>query len=80
MKRKFRASILLCGLLLASQSAWAYLDPGTGSMIIQGIVAGVTGVAVVARLYWAKVKSFFAGEPPYEPDAELDQDAKDESS
>lgn len=78
MKRKLRASFLLCGLLLASQSAWAYLDPGTGSMIIQGIVAGVTGVAVVVRLYWAKVKSYFAGESPYEPNAEADAEAKDE--
>jgi hypothetical protein len=49
-------------------------------MIIQGIVAGVTGVAVVARLYWAKVKSYFAGEAPYEPGAEVDHDAKDDLS
>lgn len=39
--------------------AWAYLDPGTGSIILQLLLGGVAGVAMVAKLYWHRVKSFF---------------------
>lgn len=38
--------------------ASAYLDPGTGSMMLQALLAGVAGAAVVGRLYWHRVKSF----------------------
>jgi hypothetical protein len=34
----------------------AYLDPATGSMLLQGLVAAVAGVLVVGRLWWARIK------------------------
>lgn len=34
----------------------AYLDPGTGSMILQALAGGVAGVLVVGKLYWARIK------------------------
>ena len=37
----------------------AYLDPGTGSFIIQMILAGVLGIAVAVRIYWKKIVAFF---------------------
>ena len=37
----------------------AYLDPGTGSLILQAIVAALAGVVVAITAYWQKVKSFF---------------------
>lgn len=37
----------------------AYLDPGTGSIVIQAVIAGVVGVLSIARLYWHKVRSVF---------------------
>ena len=36
--------------------AWAYLEPGTGSMLLLG---GLGGALVVAKLYWHRLKSFF---------------------
>jgi hypothetical protein len=36
-----------------------YLDPGTGSIIVQAVLAGVVGVGTVLKLYWAKVQGFF---------------------
>ena len=45
---------------LATGDAFAYLDPGTGSIIIQGIIGAVAGGLVVGRMYWHKFKSFFA--------------------
>jgi hypothetical protein len=34
---------------------FAYLDPGTGSMIVQLLVGGVAAVAVTAKLYWHRI-------------------------
>jgi hypothetical protein len=35
----------------------AYLDPGTGSMLLQAIAAGLAGVAVAGKLYWRRIKA-----------------------
>jgi hypothetical protein len=40
-------------------SAHAYLDPATGSILLQGLLAGAAGLAVVLRLYWTRMKAFF---------------------
>jgi hypothetical protein len=37
----------------------AYLDPGTGSMILQAIVATLAGVAVAITSYRQKIMAFF---------------------
>ncbi len=37
----------------------AYLDPGTGSFVIQALVAAVAGVAVTLRMYWSRIMGFF---------------------
>ncbi|HZO96488.1 MAG TPA: hypothetical protein VFB42_03865 [Gaiellaceae bacterium] len=36
----------------------AYLDPGSGSMILQMIAGGTAAVAVTAKLYWRRVLRF----------------------
>ena len=46
-------------LLLSSTNAWAYLDPGTGSMIIQGIIAGIAMAGFTIKTYWYRIKAFF---------------------
>jgi hypothetical protein len=38
--------------------AWAYLDPGTGSMMLQLVLGGVAGAMVVGRLYWHRFRGF----------------------
>ena len=45
-----------------STQASAYLDPGTGSMVLQLLLGGVAGAVVVVKLYWGKVKDFFTRE------------------
>lgn len=42
-------------IALSASPAYAYLDAGTGSMIIQVFAAGIAGVMVVGRLYWHKL-------------------------
>ena len=36
----------------------AYLDPGSGSMILQIIAGGMAAVAVTAKLYWNRLLKF----------------------
>ncbi len=36
-----------------------YLDPGTGSLVIQIIIASLLGVSFVLKIFWGKVKVFF---------------------
>ena len=37
----------------------AYLDPGTGSLILQALVAALAGAVVVVTSYWQKIRAFF---------------------
>ena len=36
----------------------AYLDPGSGSLLVQGLVAGVASAVVVGKVYWRRAKRF----------------------
>jgi len=38
--------------------AYAYLDPGTGSFILQMLIATLLGILLAVRLFWAKIKIF----------------------
>ena len=40
----------------------AYLDPGSGSFIIQMLLAGLLGIGVGVRIYWKKIVAFFQQE------------------
>lgn len=56
---------LIFGLfLLTTRDAYAYLDPGTGSLIFQGIIAGLGAGVLVIRMYWGKLKRLVRGGPP----------------
>lgn len=46
----------------AGRSA-GYLDPGTGSVILQVILGGVAGVGVVAKMYWHRIAAYIPGRP-----------------
>lgn len=41
-------------------NAFAYLDPGTGGIIIQAILAFIAAVFAYTTFFWNKVKSFFS--------------------
>jgi hypothetical protein len=41
--------------------AEAYLDPGTGSVILQGILAAVAGLLVVGKVYWRRLTGLLRG-------------------
>ena len=61
---KFRSGVSILAILmilghLSISDAYAYLDPGSGSIIIQMLVGTLVGVGIVLKLYWQKFKMKF---------------------
>jgi hypothetical protein len=44
----------------------AYLDPGSGSMLVQLLLGGVAGAAVIMKLGWERFRDMFRSSPPKE--------------
>ncbi len=55
--------------------AHAYLDPGTGSMILQLLFGGAVGALAFAKLFWAKI---FHRNPPPTDDADSAENLTDD--
>ena len=51
---------VVLGVLLFEESAHAYLDPGTGSIIIQSAIAAIAGAAITLKVYWISIRNFLA--------------------
>ena len=47
-------------ILLRPDIAYAYLDPGTGTLLLQELVAALAVAGAAIALYWNKLKSFFS--------------------
>ena len=60
--------ILLLATMLVAAPAFAYIDPGTGSFLVQGIIAVFIGVGVTGKLYWHKIKAMLTGKSIEEDD------------
>jgi hypothetical protein len=41
--------------------AYAYIDPGMGSLALQALVGAVAGGMFAARIWWARIVSFLPG-------------------
>ena len=37
-------------------NAFAYIDPGTGSMILQSLIGALVGAGIILKVYWTKIK------------------------
>ena len=38
----------------------AYLDPGTGSMVFQLLIAGLLAGGFTIKMFWSRIKAFFS--------------------
>ena len=57
------ACLLAAGLAVASP-AEAYLDPGTGSMLISAVLGVAAAVALAVKMFWYRLIAFFRGKRP----------------
>jgi len=60
MKHATKSFLPFLLVLFFTSNAHAYLDPGTGSMILQAILGGIAGAAVLLKLYWGKIRAIFS--------------------
>ena len=52
-------TILLVSRGFFVSDAYAYLDPGTGSVILQALIGVIAGVLITLKIYWYKLKEKF---------------------
>ena len=55
----FKIFFFLILLIITPDYAYAYLDPGTGSIILQAILGFIAAVISYFYFFWEKVKLFF---------------------
>ena len=51
--------LLLLDIFIQS-NAYAYIDPGTGSIMLQALIGGIAAAGAAISFYWSKIKSFFS--------------------
>lgn len=63
----------LTGVLLSGLGdKLAYLDPGSGSFLLQLLIAALLGAGIALRASWGKIRGLFGKKP-----ADEDQDGDD---
>ncbi len=60
MLPKFTVFVSLFIFLSWAPPAHAYIDPGTGSILIQGLIAAIAAIGVTLKLYWHRFTGFFS--------------------
>lgn len=56
-----------------------YLDPGSGSILLQTLIAAGLGLVFVIRLSWKKIKRFFKGSKAQEEIQESVEEKKEDA-
>jgi len=58
------STTLLCPILLvlvlvlvSARNAYAYIDPGTGSFMLQILIATLFGSAFAVKLFWKRIRA-----------------------
>jgi len=50
--------LLFLFIVIFPTPAMAYIDPGSGSMLLQLILGGVAGLFIIFKLYWYRFLTF----------------------
>jgi hypothetical protein len=59
----------LVACLSITSPAYAYLDPGTGSMLLSAIIGVAAAVGLALKLFWYRLVGLFRGKKGGRPDA-----------
>ena len=73
MKIPIAIALVLLMVLAGETRVDAYLDPGSGSMLVQLLLGGVAGAAVIVKLGWQRFRSLFGGSPPPKDEIKSDE-------
>jgi len=53
-----RLFVILAVIIFYSMPAYAYLDPGTGSFVIQILIGAVLSTFFAVKMFWKKITAF----------------------
>jgi hypothetical protein len=59
-KISFVLAVAAVVVLINYDFAYAYLDPGTGSYILQLIMAGLLGALLALKVFWRNIKAYLS--------------------
>ena len=59
-----RIAFVLAACLSIASPAYAYLDPGTGSMLVSAVLGVAAAVALAVKMFWYRLVGFFRGKRP----------------
>lgn len=55
-----------------------YLDPGSGSFLIQLLIAGIAGAGIAIAISWGRIKRLFKKNKPVDGNINVDEDEDDQ--
>jgi len=61
MKTTKRFLTIILVYLVTPMSSYAYLDPGTGSALIQLLLGGILTLGLTIKMYWYRLKRYLKG-------------------
>jgi len=61
-------------IVVLPMKIYAYLDPGSGSYILQVLLGTLLGGSYLIKVYWEKIKSFFSRKPSNKSPESGDED------
>lgn len=84
MFNKTAAITTLCAgaALVMPTQVHAYLDPGTGSIILQGLLAAIAAGSIAIKLYWGRLVALLRGKrfPATPVETDLSAEAEDRNA
>ena len=64
VSRALRIALVLVACLAIASPAYAYLDPGTGSMLISAVLGVAAALALAVKMFWYRLIGLFRGKRP----------------
>ncbi len=71
--------IVLSFLLLQCENVYAYLDPGSGSILLQAFIGTLAVAGGAISMFWGKVTAFFKKQSLITKDEKIDPRNENES-
>lgn len=59
--RALGVAVVLAACLMVAAPAHAYLDPGTGSMLVSAVIGVAAAVGLAVKMFWYRIVGFFRG-------------------
>jgi hypothetical protein len=63
LSRILQVACLFAACLAAASPAEAYLDPGTGSMLLSAVIGVAAAVGLAVKMFWYRLIGLIRGKP-----------------